>query len=202
MSTAQRALTVIRPLLIGLAFVFLGLLLLRQWDSLLTYQWRLRPAWLAVSGICMLGGWLLEVRLWQRALGLVGGRLDFRTAVRIWFPSAIVRFVPGNVWQPLSMATLCQERDVRPEATLASMTLLHLVHLIAIGVIAASYALFWSDEGAASSMLGPLLHWTVIPIVVVAVILLLYPRVMLIAANWILAKLGRRTLPVSLSAGQ
>ena len=192
----------VRRLFVALAFVFIGLLLFRQWDSLLTYEWRIRPTWLAASGFFMLAGWLVEIRLWQQALDLVGGRLDYRSAIRIWFPSSIVRFIPGNIWQPLSMTVLCRERHIRPEATLASMTLFHAIHVMAIGAIAAFYTLTWGRAGTVSNTLGSIARWSSILVAVPEWLLLIYPRGMLAIANGILAKVGRQPLPLRLSAWQ
>lgn len=202
MSTSQRALIVVRPFFVALGFVFIGLLLFRQWDSLQTYQWQISPTWLAASGVLMLAGWLIEIRLWQRALDLVGGRLDYRSAVRIWFPSSIVRFIPGNIWQPLSMTVLCREREIRPESTLASMTLFHAIHVMAIGAIAAFYTLTWGRAGTVYNALGSLSLWSSIVVAVPELLLLIYPRRMLALANRILEKVGREPLPLRLSTGQ
>src|SRR5262245_49419515 len=100
MSLLRRVMAIAQPLFIVFAFVFLGLLLRNQWDSLRTYEWRIRPGYLLLAAGFLAGGAMIEIRMWQRLIYLLGGRLRYWSAVRIWFASAIMRYVPGNIWQP------------------------------------------------------------------------------------------------------
>ena len=74
-----------------------------QWEELRAHTWELQPGWLLASALLLLASWAMEIGIWQHLLRLVGGRLPYAPAVRIWFLSAIVRYIPGNIWQPLSM---------------------------------------------------------------------------------------------------
>src|SRR5262252_5431169 len=107
----------VQPVAIALAFALLAGLLRSQWDALKSLDWHLQPRWLALSGACIVGGWLVEVALWSRLVAILGGRLRYIRAVQFWFASAIVRYIPGNVWQPLSLAARCRAEGVRAETT-------------------------------------------------------------------------------------
>src|SRR5436190_16966421 len=109
MPSPRRVLAIAQPLFVIAAFVLLALLARSQWNVFRTYDWRIRPVWLLASGVLVLTGWLIEVRMWQRLLAQVGGRLEYRAAVRIWLTSTIVRYIPGNIWQPLSLSVLGRE---------------------------------------------------------------------------------------------
>ena len=202
MSSLRRALVIVQPLFIVLAFVLLGVLLRSQWDSLWTHKWRIQPRWVMASGLFIAGGWLIEVRLWQRLLELVGGRLNYWPALRIWFSSAIVRYVPGNVWQPLSLTVRCREQGIRPEATLASLTLFQAILLMAVGPIAAVYLATWGRAGALSHWLGSFSRWSSVVVAIPVLFFVMRPQTLLSTANFVLAKLGREPLPLGLSRDQ
>src|SRR5215510_3695328 len=124
---------------IALAFLLLALLLRSQWSALKSLDWHLQLRWLALSGASIVGGWLVEVALWRRLITIFGGRLGYIRSVQLWFASAIVRYIPGNVWQPLSLAARCRTEGVRAETTLASLTLFHVIEILAVAPIAAVY---------------------------------------------------------------
>ena len=133
-----------QPLFLALALLFIVLLLRSQWEELSQHTWHLNLGWLSASALFMLASWALEIQVWRRLLAVVGAHLPYWPAVRIWFLSAIVRYIPGNIWQPLSMTLLCQRRGIAPEATLTSVALYQILILLAASPIAA--ALFWLDR--------------------------------------------------------
>ncbi len=202
MSSLRRLLVIVQPVFAALAFIVLGAVLYRQWDALRAHEWQLRPAWLAVSGACIAAGWLVEIRLWERLLHLLGGRLAYWTAVRLWFTSSIVRYLPGNVWQPLGLTLMCRERGIRTEATLASLSLFHIIHVLAVGPIVVVYLAAWGRNGALATRLGSFSRWWSVLAALPVLFLILRPRAMLSIANGVLAKLGRHPLPLRLGTGR
>ena len=198
-SVVRRAVAIVQPLFVGLALVLLAMLLRSQWDALKTYAWHVRPGWVLASGLCIIVAWLFEVRLWQRLLASVGGTLPYGSAVRIWFASAIVRYVPGNIWQPIGLTMRCGERGIRPEATLASLSLFNVIHLMAVGPIAAVYLVTWGRQGALSDWLGSFSRWAAVAVAIPVVCFVMQPQLILTMANVVLAKVGRAPLPLGLS---
>ena len=198
----RRALAIVQPLFVVLAFVLLGFVLQRQWDVLRTHPWQIRPRWLLASALMIGGGWLVEIRMWQRLLFLFAGHLDYAAALRIWFPSAIVRYIPGNVWQPLSLTVLGQQRGVRPEATIASLSLFFVIHLLAVGPIAAAYLATWGRTSAFAYWLGGFSPWWAVVVGVPVVAMVVWPDALVAGANRLLSKAGRPPLVVALTAAQ
>ena len=92
-----------QPIFLVVALIFVAVLLRSQWAELRAHTWQLQPGWLLISALLLLASWAMEIGIWRHLLALVGGRLPYAPAIRIWFLSAIVRYIPGNVWQPLSM---------------------------------------------------------------------------------------------------
>lgn len=189
----------LQPLFLLLAFGLIFLLLRGQWDELRRQQWRLHGGWLALSGLCMVASWAVEVWVWQQLLRHIGGQLAYVAAWRVWFLGAIVRYVPGNIWQPLSMALHCQRLGIRPEATLTSVVLYQVVSLLAVAPIAAAYFPLARGNNTATSILYRAAPGLIVLLLLPVVIFLLKPGWLLEALNWILQKAGRPTLNAQLA---
>lgn len=171
---------------------FLAALVASQWSALQTYDWQLAPGW-ALLALCGLElTWLFELDAWRTILGGLGGPLPYRTAAPIWFLSNIVRYIPGNIWQFLGMAELAHEEGVPRLITLTSIVL-HQVISTAVGVVLAAcyFALF--DDGAWLRYLRPLLLLAPLGL------LLLQPRLLDAVLNWLLRRMGRPPVRISLS---
>lgn len=189
----------VQPIAIVLAFVLLALLLRSQWAALKSLDWHIQPRWLALSGTCIVAGWLVEVALWRRLVAILGGQIGYILAVQLWFASAIVRYIPGNVWQPLSLTARCRAEGIRAETTIASLTLFHVIQLLAVVPIAAVYV---ATSGATSA----LARWTqtfslwYAPLLAVPIIVfVLWPHALIAVANSLLGRIGRDPLPLDLT---
>lgn len=187
-----------QPFVLVFAFIFIALLLRSQWDELRAYEWQIHIGWLLVSGFILIASWFIEVAIWQKILGWVGGRLHYGAAARIWFASILARYIPGNIWQPLGMAVMGQQAGVRPEATVASIVLFQAVSLLSVAPLVALYLLVGGAttlfEGAAfASWLG----WIIAAPVVV---FLLRPHWLMRLLNYALVRLRREPLAVEISS--
>jgi glycosyltransferase 2 family protein len=189
-----------QPFLVAVSLVLIGLLLRSQWAELQAHSWRLHPGWLAVSAFFMGATWLVEVSLWRRLLAVVGGGLPFAAAWRIWFLTALVRYVPGNIWQPLSMTLYCQRRGIRPEATLMSMVLYQAVTMLAVMPIAGVYLLLYNQQGLLSQLVAGLAPWLVAAGLMPVLVFLVRPELLVQVVNWALNKVGRPALAAQLTS--
>lgn len=192
----------LQPLFLLVATLWLTWVLWDQWETLRSHSWQLHWQWLFLATGFMVASWALEVMIWRRWLQLLGGYLPYWTAVRIWFLSAIVRYIPGNIWQPLSMTLYCQQWGIRPETTVASVIFFQLVTLLAVAPITALYLL---GQPAVASI--PLLNngwsgWLGGSLLLPVGLFLASPRLLFALLNWGLRKLGRPLLPVPLTSSQ
>lgn len=190
----MRIIRKLQPLFVALAILLLVVLLRSQWDELSRHPWQLNPAWLAASALFLLASWALEVQIWRTLLQVLGACLPYFAAVRAWFISAIMRYIPGNIWQPLSITVMAQRRGVAPEATLTSVVLYQLINLLAATPIAAVYVLTTGNWGLFTQFLGvwtPLLAGAMLAPIAV---FLVRPAWLLELVNWLLAKLRRPPL--------
>lgn len=198
----RRVVRWLQPLMMVAAALFIAIWLADQWPSLRAHTWRLRGGWLALSALLMLASWGVEIALWRGIMATLGGRMDYVPAARIWFKSAVVRYVPGNIWQPLSMTLYAQQHGVRPEITVTSVALYQGIILMAAAPIAALY--FWAtgNWGLLTGAVGDL-GWLLILLVLAPVALFVASPLLLIALlNWLLRKAGRPALEAGLRRGR
>jgi hypothetical protein len=188
-----------QPLLLLLALVVVALWLRSQWDELRAYPWRLHAGWLMFSAILMLTAWAVEVTLWRRILAVIGTGLPFWAAWRIWFLTILVRYVPGAIWQPLSIVIYCQQWQIRPEATLTSLVLYQVVTLLAVGPIAAVYFWLSGNWGLLTGLLGGYTSWLAGLALLPVALFFLRPGWLLALINWGLRRVGRDELDAKLT---
>ncbi len=202
----RRSLSLIKLALVILALLFIGLLLQSQWDELRTQPWRLHGGWLTAAILTLLVTWAAEIGLWRLLLRLIDGpldgRLDFWAAARIWFASAIVRYIPGNIWQPLGMTVLCRERGIRAEATLISVVLIQVITLLGVLPLAAVYLLFTGNLGMLTVEMTGAIPWLAGLALGSVLIFLLRPGWLFGLLNWLLVKVGRPALPITFSSAR
>lgn len=195
----QRLFQRLQPLFLLLALLFIGLLLRSQWSTLRAYEWRLDGGWLAIAIALTLASWALEIQVWRLLLGVLGGHIPFGPAVRIWFFAAVVRYIPGNVWQPLSMTLQCQQWGIRPEVSLASIAFYQALILLAVAPIAAFYFSVTGNWGLLTTYLQGAAPWLIGLSIVPVVVFLARPNWLLDLLNWALRKIGRTPIVAHLS---
>jgi uncharacterized membrane protein YbhN (UPF0104 family) len=198
----QRWFNRLQPFFLLLALSFVALLLRSQWPTLQAYPWQLNGGWLALSALFMLASWLLEVQIWHLLLRLIGGLVPYGAALRMWFLAALVRYIPGNVWQPLSLTLYCQRWGVRPEATLASVVLFQAIVLLAILPIALVYFGLTGNWGLLTGVVAAIAPWLLGLGVLPVLLFLLRPSWLVALMNWALAKIGRSPIAAHLSTRQ
>ena len=143
-SMLRRLVRWLQPIFLILSVIAIGWFLSNQWPTLRSYPWRLDWGWLLATCVLTLASWGVEIAIWQHLLAALGGKLPYWVAARIWFLSAVVRYVPGNVWQPLSLTLYSRRHGVAPEATITSLVLFQVIILLAIAPILVIYFL-WID---------------------------------------------------------
>ncbi|HHY54349.1 MAG TPA: hypothetical protein GYA08_02825 [Chloroflexi bacterium] len=194
-----RTLRRLQPLFILLALLFIALLLRSQWQELQSYAWQISPVWLMLSAGWLVAAWGVEVAIWRRLLRTVGGRLPYRSALRIWFLSAIVRYIPGNIWQPLSITLLAQQRGVKPEATLTSIVLYQAIITLAVAPIAAIYFAGTGNWGVLTDVMREVAPWLIVIGLAPPAVFIAQPAWLIAMVNWGLQRLGRSRLPYGLT---
>lgn len=101
---------------------------------------QLEWGWIALSCVIVLLAFVVLIDTWRRMVVAWGERLSFGDAAAIWFVSALVRYVPGNVVVQLgAFAELARRRHVAP-ATAAGAAVINTVVNLATGFVVALLA--------------------------------------------------------------
>lgn len=132
--------TVAAVVLVGAAFFFLGREILRNLDQLRGFEWQVRPVLLLASvvalSLVLLGGtWI-----WKLVLVKFGISVPLRPLARAWFLSNLSRYIPGTVWQFVSLAGLSAQAGV-PAATAVTSLLVHVGFTVLSGALAGVWLL-------------------------------------------------------------
>ncbi len=190
-----------RVLQIGLPVVILALFLYQlknNWTQLTAHTFQWNP-WLL--GLAFFGFMLQELSyglIWQNILARLGSRLGLRLCLRIYLASEFVRYIPGNVWHVLTRILWVGKYGVSRHVAFASMTI-ELITKLAAGILVFSASLlFWRDSGA----IGSLLHGPLVDILgvasILALLIVLHPRVLNGLLNLALRSLKRDPVQLTL----
>ncbi|MCC6457008.1 MAG: flippase-like domain-containing protein [Caldilineaceae bacterium] len=190
----------LQPAAFILSLFAIGWFLAIQWSALRNYPWRLDWGWLLATCVLTLASWGIEVAIWRHLLFTLGGKLPYWVAVRLWFLSAVVRYLPGSIWQPLSLTLHSRRHGVAPEATITSLILFQVITLLAIAPIFVIYFLWIDTKSLAAQFVAefpPALIWAVL---IPLVLFLLRPQWLPLLLNWALARIGRPPLDTQLTS--
>ncbi len=153
------------------AFGFLAAFVVRNLEQLRDFPWTPRPALLVLSVIVNVGALAWGVGVWKLLLRYVGVRIRFPVLARIWFLSALGRYIPGKVWQFVGAAHLGAGVGLEPVVAVTSLAV-HTGFFVVGALLAAVYFLpaAVGDVGGLDLRLlqwiAPLLLLTVHPAVI------------------------------------
>jgi len=193
---------VVQILVIGLIAFFLFRNLARNWHNVLAYNWRFNPWILAASFLLLCATLLFMVFLWRGLLRILGARVSFSSAVRIFSVSSLGRYLPGKVWQVVGMVYLSKKEGVRTEAGVWAALLAQMLAVLA-GFGLSMVVLFLEQERVLAPLLKQIgwqhvsLWWMLIPLAVI--LIALHPRILEKLTNWMLKLLKREPIRFRLS---
>ncbi len=197
----QKVIRIAQPVFLVIAALAIVFFLYSQWDTLRSYPWRIMPGLMLLSMGMMLLTWAVEVEIWRRILSRVNGRLPYVPAVRIWFLSAILRYIPGNIWQPLSMTVYCTRYGIRPEITITSIFLYQVIILLAVAPFVALYMWFGTLSGYLTSALAGASPWLILLLLLPVIVFIVRPNWLISLLNAILIKFRRTPMEARLTSG-
>lgn len=138
-----------------LAFFFLARVLYQNQAELSaqTFSFQLDLVSLGLALSFQVIGLSLSVETWRRLLAEMDGHIAFKDAFRIWFYSNLMRYIPGNIWQPATMAVLGEQLRIPKSKTILSQALFILLTLALAGVLSISLVPVAPDLHAALTIL-------------------------------------------------
>jgi len=191
--------TAVRIAALLVALGFLAALLASQWQALRTFQWQFRPGWLLLSFVLLALGALLELSIWRFLLAGLGGVLRWRRAAETWFLSNIVRYIPGNIWQPMSITVYSQERGIPYPVTLMSLLLFQITIMLAVAPLAAVYFTVTGNWGLLTGYLSGAAGWLIALGLTPLAVFLLRPALLVDMINWVLERTARKQIATELT---
>lgn len=138
--------------LVGAAFLFLAREIYRNADQLRSFRWEVEPALLVLS-VAMLSAVLLwGVGVWRIVIRGFGVEVPFRALARAWFLANLSRYIPGVVWQFISLAQLGPSVGLAP-ASMITTLLGHVGFSLLSGAVVGA----WLLPGELAGELAPVL---------------------------------------------
>lgn len=155
MTISPRVRRLISFILIAAAFAFLGREIVRNFDALREFDWQLRPGMLLLSLLALMVVLVAGVGYWAIVLRGFGVRAPFVPLARTWFLANLSRYIPGVVWQFVSLAQFGGGAGLTPVLSITSLLVqmgFMLLSAAAIGL----YVLPATPLGDAYPLLGEL----------------------------------------------
>jgi len=182
----------IAVVLLIFGFMFRGLYL--EWGNLVTYQWDIDYAALAVALSLMLSASAFYALLWKLILERLGTPLSYRKSYRIFFLSQLGRYIPGKIWNILGLVYLSEKEGVSKVMSSASV-ILQLVLQVVSGVIVFAFTLpLWERLDAVPGL-------NILFLSLPAALILLHPALVSRGVNWALRLTGQTETQLAWSYG-
>lgn len=187
-----------RVLMAIMALAVVGALALavsRQWSKLPDIEWRLEPGWLAAALAALVLFQWVHAQLWVSMLHALGSPIPNLRGVAVWSITLLGRYVPTNVALAAGRMALA-EREGVPKRVCAASLVYELAFTFAGATILGAYFVITLPD----------LHdvparWLVLAVPAVT-LTLLDPAIFHRLADALLRRLGRATLPISLTRAQ
>jgi glycosyltransferase 2 family protein len=177
----------------ALALAGLGAAFATQVTKLSEADWRFSAGWLALAIPLLLGTqWLLCV-LWLGLLRRLGGVLPPARARSIWGVSVLGRYVPTGALMVVGRVAMARRDGVPRRVSLASIVYELALTVGGALVVCAGFVVTLQD------LAPPVVRWAA-PVLGVAALVGLHPRILGPVANRLLRRAGAEPLPVVLPA--
>lgn len=163
-----------------------------QWSKLPDISWHFKPGWLALSLATLLAFEWMHIDIWRSMLRSLGGPMEPWRGRSIWATTLLARYVPTSMLMAVGRITLSEKEGVSKRVTLASV-LYEVALTFTTALVISTYAIITLPD-----LSGRPERWAVL-VVPVAALIALHPAVFHRVMDTVLRRLGRETLPLSLS---
>ncbi|MDX6699337.1 MAG: glycosyltransferase 2 family protein [Solirubrobacteraceae bacterium] len=188
----QRALM---ALMVVAVVVALALAISSQWSKLPDINWRLRPGWLAAAFVALIAFQWVHARLWVAMVHALGAPIGVLRGISVWSITLLGRYVPTNVALAAGRMALA-EREGVPKRVCAASLAYELAFTLGGASLVGAYFFV-----TLPSLQDRPARWLVLAIPAVT-LTLLDPAIFHRIADAVLRRLGRATLPTSLTRAQ
>jgi len=186
---------ILQILAVAVIFYFLARNLYANWNKILEYDWEVSYYFLASSLVLSIVGSFLIALGWNLILRVLGGRLAYKRALKIFFITDLAKYVPGKVWTMVGKVYLCAKEGIPVARTSASVVIQPLVQVIS-GMLMFLVSLpFWTKT---SDFVNKLYFF--LPLIPIGLIVL-YPTIMSRALNFALKRLKHDPVAFNIKYG-
>jgi len=186
----HRGLRILPALAISLPFIFLGYTIYRNWHEVVSYEWTVNYAYVALSFILYSLALGVAIRGWGSIMERLGGPSSFRNNARIYCLSSLARRLPGTIWFIAGRVYWYEKEGVAKSITSAGV-LWEMILMILSGLLVYLSSLplcpdLYSEGTSFLLLLS-------IPLGIAVI----HPTALGIGLNFLLRKLGRRQVLIS-----
>jgi len=125
----RKVFTFLRWTAVALIFFFLGKKVAADWQAVRQYEWKINYFWLVFSLFILLGNFVYLSWVWSEILKIFGKNLKLRKAFRISYLSNLARYLPGRIWQYVSLVAMCEREGISKSTSTASFVLSQLINI-------------------------------------------------------------------------
>jgi len=183
---------ILQVLLILVIFYFLARNLYLNWNKIVQYDWNINYYFLTYSFVLFVVGSILIALGWNLILRVLGGKLGYKRALKIFFITDLAKYVPGKVWTIVGKVYLCAKEGIPIAKTSASVVIQPLIQVIA-GILIFLLSLpFWTKTSGFMSKL-----YLFLPLIPIGLILL-HPAIMTKPLNFVLTRLKQKPIELNI----
>ena len=183
---------ILQVVLIAVIFYFLARNLYINWNKIVQYDWRINYYFLVFSALLSIGGGFLIALGWNLILRVLGGRLNHRRALKIFFITDLAKYIPGKVWTMVGKVYMCKEEGIPVSVTSTSVVIQPLIQVIS-GLLVFLLSLpFWTKT---SDFMNNLYFF--FPLIPLG-LLFLHPAIMTKPLNFVLRKLKQKPIELKI----
>ncbi|HEY53074.1 MAG TPA: hypothetical protein G4N94_06420 [Caldilineae bacterium] len=185
---------ILQTIIVVVILAFWGQVLVKNWDQLANYPWRISWPSLLQSLVVLMVELFLVSTIWWRALTLVGKPIPWRRGTAIWWQAQIARYIPGGVWDVAGRLVLGRRAGVDKRRMSASVGLEMGLQVLSASLFLLVALLFGADASVRA-------YWPFILLIIVGSLLILTPPVFSALINWGLNILHRQPLILNITYG-
>lgn len=169
---------------VAAAVYFLGAVIARNWETVRSYSWTIRPGWMLASVAAHVAVLAFGVYVWHRIARCFDGQpARYGVMLRVWAISTAARYIPGSIWQFVAAAQTAHAAGMS-RLLMATSLAVHLGLVLAAAAIVAAVGLPADSLGGG---VAPAVRWAALPLALVAV----HPAVLNLGLR-LLARVSRR----------
>jgi uncharacterized membrane protein YbhN (UPF0104 family) len=187
---SPRARRWLQVLTISIVLIFFALALYSLAPQLLSYNWVLDPGYFALAVILAIARGPLGAYGWWAILRRLGYTIPFGRSIRIVYYSNLTGYVPAPMLHVVSRVYLAEQQGVPRVTGLVSIGTENVLVLLTSIMVAALSLLAWRD--------API--WAGLALLAGLLLLVLNPKLVFRAINWLLVRLGKEPVQVELLA--